>query len=242
MPHDLFGDAVVRPPSRTRVRRTLTVFSIVGHALVVSAIVAAQLVAVGPLPVPRHPLTFTEARMIKVVDIEPRRAARKAAAASAATASPDSAPVQMPQSIAKETGLEQVHAARPDGLEIVERGSSGLDGINPCGGCAIPPPPPPSPQRPVRLHSGMQPPTKVVHVNPIYPPLAQAARREGVVILEAIIDARGNVTAVNVLRSIPLLDQAAVDAVRQWRFTPTLLNGEPVPIVMTVTVNFSLQR
>ena len=62
------------------------------------------------------------------------------------------------------------------------------------------------------------------------------------VILEAVIDARGNVTTVKVLRSIQLLDQAAVDAVRQWRFTPTLLNGEPVPIVMTVTVDFKLQR
>ena len=88
----------------------------------------------------------------------------------------------------------------------------------------------------------MQPPTKVVNVNPVYPTLAQAARKEGVVILEAVIDARGNVTTVKVLRSIQLLDQAAVDAVRQWRFTPTLLNGEPVPIVMTVTVDFKLAR
>ena len=72
--------------------------------------------------------------------------------------------------------------------------------------------------------------------------LAQAVRKEGVVILEAVIDARGNVTTVKVLRSIQLLDQAAVDAVRQWRFTPTLLNGEPVPIVLTVTVDFRLQR
>jgi periplasmic protein TonB len=150
----------------------------------------------------------------------------------------------MPPSITKEIPFEQVRAGRADGVEVVERGSSGLDGLI-AGERVLPPPPqPPSPppQPPVRLHSGMQPPTKIVHVNPIYPPLARAARREGLVVLEAVIDVRGNVTTVNVLQSVPLLDQAAVDAVRQWRFTPTLMSGEPVPIVMTVTVNFQLQR
>ena len=62
----------------------------------------------------------------------------------------------------------------------------------------------------------------------------------GVVILEATIDGEGSVRDVRVLRSKPLLDQAAVDAVRQWRFTPTLLNDHPVPVLMTVTVSFAL--
>jgi len=63
----------------------------------------------------------------------------------------------------------------------------------------------------------------------------------GVVIIEATIGANGRVTDAKVLRSIPLLDQAALDAVKQWVFTPTLLNGVPVPVIMTVTVNFTLQ-
>ena len=75
----------------------------------------------------------------------------------------------------------------------------------------------------------------------MYPAIAQSARVQGVVILEAVLDANGRVDSVRVLRSIPLLDQAAVDAVRQWRFTPALLNNEAVPVVMTVTVNFALQ-
>jgi protein TonB len=87
----------------------------------------------------------------------------------------------------------------------------------------------------------MKAPHKIVDVAPVYPPVAQRARVEGVVILEAVIDAQGRVEAVRVLRSIALLDQAAVDAVKQWRFTPALLNAEPVPVVMTVTVNFMLQ-
>ena len=64
---------------------------------------------------------------------------------------------------------------------------------------------------------------------------------QGIVIIEAIIGPDGRVTDTKVLRGIPLLDGAALDAVRQWEFTPTLLNGVPVPVILTVTVNFTLQ-
>ena len=64
---------------------------------------------------------------------------------------------------------------------------------------------------------------------------------QGVVILEARIEADGTVSRTRVLRSIPMLDDAAQEAVNQWQFTPTLLNGAPIPLVMTVTVNFTLQ-
>jgi protein TonB len=63
---------------------------------------------------------------------------------------------------------------------------------------------------------------------------------QGIVILECRIDPRGEVVDVKVLRGVPLLDAAAVDAVRQWRYAPTLLNGVPVSVIMTVTVNFRL--
>jgi protein TonB len=92
----------------------------------------------------------------------------------------------------------------------------------------------------MRLHAGMQAPRKIVHVSPRYPPTAQAARVQGLVVLDAVIDSAGRVTDVRVTHSIRLLDEAAVDAVRQWRFTPTLLNGEPVSILLTVTVRFTL--
>jgi protein TonB len=96
-------------------------------------------------------------------------------------------------------------------------------------------------QVPIPLHSGIKAPRKIVDVAPVYPALAQQVRKEGVVILETVIDANGGVESVRVLRSVPLLDQAAVDAVRQWRFTPATLNRQPVPVVMTVTVNFTLR-
>jgi len=75
---------------------------------------------------------------------------------------------------------------------------------------------------------------------PDYPAIARSARVTGTVILEAVIAEDGTVRDVRVLRSIRLLDEAAIEAVRQWRFTPTLLNGEAVPVIMTVTVAFNL--
>ncbi len=108
-----------------------------------------------------------------------------------------------------------------------------------------PPPPPPPPgyegMAPVRVGGNIKAPTKTRDVRPIYPAEAQAAGVTGVVIIEATIDPAGRVSDAKVLRSIPILDQAAVEAVRQWEFTPTLLNGAPVPVIMTVTVNFTLQ-
>jgi protein TonB len=75
----------------------------------------------------------------------------------------------------------------------------------------------------------------------VYPAIAQAARVEGVVIIETTIGTTGQVLNATLLGSVPLLDEAALAAVRQWEFTPTLLNGNPVAVVMTVTVRFTLQ-
>jgi TonB family protein len=83
-------------------------------------------------------------------------------------------------------------------------------------------------------------PRRLTYVPPVYPVVAQAARVEGIVILEAIIDETGAVRDVRVLRSIPLLDRAAIDAVSRWRYLPTTLNGVAVPVIMTVTVSFKL--
>jgi periplasmic protein TonB len=242
MPHDLFGDAVVRPASRTALRRALTVASIALHAFVIATVVVAQLFAIGPLPTPRRPLAFEDIRMVQLAEIElpppPRRAT-----APAATVSPDAAPTEMPSGITRETGLENVKAtpARPENLGLVEGERGGIGSFGFAEGAASPPPPPP-PTAPVRLHAGIQPPKRVVDVTPTYPEIAVRARVEGIVILDAIIDSRGNVESARILRSMPLLDAAALDAVRQWKYTPALLNGVPVPVIMTVTVRFTLNR
>ncbi len=107
----------------------------------------------------------------------------------------------------------------------------------------VPPPPPPPPGwgvGAIRVGGNVKAPEKTRHVAPVYPPIAQSGAVQGVVILEAIIGGDGKVQDARVLRSIPLLDQAAIDAVRQWEFTPTMLNGTPVPVIMTVTIQFTL--
>ena len=94
---------------------------------------------------------------------------------------------------------------------------------------------------PFRIGGGIRPPAKIVNADPVYPPEAREARLQGVVIMEVTLSPTGEVSDVEVLRSVPQLDEAAVAAVRQWRYEPTLVDGEPVPILLTVTVNFMLR-
>ncbi len=93
---------------------------------------------------------------------------------------------------------------------------------------------------PIRVGDGVPPPRKVHDVPPVYPAAARTLRVQGQVILEATIGATGEVVDVEVLRSVPELDAAAVAAVEQWRYEPTLVNGEAVPVIMTVTIHFGL--
>jgi protein TonB len=107
------------------------------------------------------------------------------------------------------------------------------------------PPPAATPQPPKIARPGfhgIREPKKIVNVAPEYPDIARIARKEGTVILEAVLDVTGRVQSVRVLKSETLLDDAAIRAVRQWRYTPTELNGVPVQVLMTITVNFTLAR
>jgi len=92
----------------------------------------------------------------------------------------------------------------------------------------------------VRVGGEIKEPRKLKSVNPVYPETAKEARIQGVVVLECLISPEGKVVDVKVRRGIPLLDDAAVEAVKQWVYTPTLVKGVPVPVIMTVTVNFQL--
>ena len=128
----------------------------------------------------------------------------------------------------------------PSSVEGIEaRDTNGFAG-GIVGGVLGAPPLPPLPVTPLRVGGVISPPTKLLHVEPIYPLEAAEAHLEGLVILQATIGTGGQITDVEVLRSVPLLDEAAISAVRGWVYTPTLLNGVPVPVVLTVTVNFRL--
>jgi len=93
----------------------------------------------------------------------------------------------------------------------------------------------------VKAEGEVKPPRLVKAVAPTYPLEAKQARVEGVVILAARTDVEGKVKAVRILRSIPKLDQAAIDAVRQWEYEPLLVKGKPVEVVFTVTVRFQMK-
>ncbi|MEW6365393.1 MAG: TonB family protein [Acidobacteriota bacterium] len=94
---------------------------------------------------------------------------------------------------------------------------------------------------PVRLGLDIQPPKLIKKVEPVYPAIAAAARVQCTVLIEATTDIRGRVVDVRVTRSIPMLDRAAVDAVRQWIYSPVMLNGRPQPVIFTVRVEFFLR-
>ena len=145
--------------------------------------------------------------------------------------------------VRRQAWIAEADALRNQAMEL-NKARAGGDAHYPMSAAAGPPPPPPpdpnGPQ-PIRVGGAVRTPTKTHDVRPVYPQEALNAGASGVVILEAVIDENGNVRSARVLRSIPIFDQAAIDAVKGWRYTPTLLNGVPVPVIMTVTVNFTLQ-
>ena len=107
---------------------------------------------------------------------------------------------------------------------------------------AAPPPPKPHQTGPLRVGGNVQAARIVNRVQPVYPPLARQTRISGTVRLHAIIGKDGAITSLEVMSGHPLLQQAALDAVRQWRYQPTLLNGEPVDVDTTIDVIFSLNQ
>jgi len=98
----------------------------------------------------------------------------------------------------------------------------------------------PPPKEPVRVGGNVREPKVVKLVEPKYPPAAVRARVQGVVILEAVVTEQGNVDKLKVISGPPLLIQAAIEAVQNWKYEPTVLNGQPVPVILTAKVNFSL--
>jgi protein TonB len=220
--------------------RIFTMVSIAVHGVVIAGVLVAQVLAVGELPMPRQPIAFEGAMPVRVVDIPLPPPGRRAVASTAAPVGATPAPIVAPTGIAPEAPSGD--GGSPDGtspLAGVEAGFNSSVGLTPIEAVPPPPAPPPS-QQVLRLREGITPPHKIVNVEPVYSRAARATRIEGMVILEAVIDTHGNVTSARVLRALPLLDQSALDAVRQWKFTPATLNGVAVPVYLTVTVNFTL--
>ena len=231
MPRDLFGD-VTRPSVSIGNRSWYTVpVSLLSHSAIVLILIALPILAPALMPSVSAGLAPT---FVNLVPPSPPPLPRPAGPAPPAT-NPNAAPVAAPDRIAPEPPIEA-------GFENTTSVPGIIDGH--ADEAVLAPPPaakPAPPQAPVRAGTIVRVPAKIRSVDPIYPAIAQAARVEGIVIIEATIGEDGQVTNARILRSVPLLDQAALDAVQQWHFTPSLLNGVPVPVIMTVTVNFRLK-
>jgi protein TonB len=189
-------------------------------------------VAEAPAPVPPPPPP-------------PPAAAAKAARPSEPTPTSGpafTAPAAIPVGIQPEKGFD-LFDGEGGVVGGVEGGVPGgvLGGI--LGGVVTeaPPPPPPPRPAPARVGGDIKAPALIHRVEPEYPPMAVAAKVTGIVILEATVNEAGAVTDVRTLRSIILLDQAAINAVKQWRYQPLVLNGQPVPFILTVTLSFNLR-
>lgn len=215
--------------------RTLLV-SVLVHVCGLVVLVVAPLVAFDGIPDIKSTLRYTnvELKMPKLPAVVP------AVSQTTAPVAVDGPPLEAPEKIAPE------RPPVPSPISIP--GTEGLGDVLNRAAVTTPdprlvPPPPPKkdvPQAPVRPGGSIKAPVRTIYVRPDYPPTAVAARISGTVVIEAIIDTDGTIRDARVLRSVPLLDAAALAAVRQWRYTPTTLNGVPVAVIMTVTVTFTL--
>jgi len=244
MARTLFDQSMARRSTSRRPAGTLAV-SVLLHAGVVAILVVLQITT---MP---HGLQIASPLAAFVLPppasapapLPPARAPRPAppAPGPARPAIAATAPAVAPDAIASEPPGPAI-AATP-GLAAGVRMGAGDGGVPSGGGDAIANlgEPPPAPASPLRVGGKVRPPVRVGYVAPVYPRLAEAARVDGEVVLEATIDATGRVGDVRVVRSIPLLDRAAIDAVSQWRYTPTRLNGQPIAVILQVRVAFSLR-
>ncbi|MDD5542744.1 MAG: energy transducer TonB [Acidobacteriia bacterium] len=248
----MFEDLVESGGATQKGKKPLTVFlSVAIHTVVIAVLVLIPLIYTEALP-KQQLLTFLltapppppppppppAATMVKVEKI---------------VSQIDEGQLRAPKEIPKEIAKIVEDAPPPPSVGGVvggvEGGSIGgsLQGV--LGGIisksAAPPPPPPKIEAPkpvqrIRVGGQVQAANLISAPKPSYPALAKSARIQGTVVLAAIISKQGTVENLTVVSGHPLLIQAALDAVRQWRYRPTVLNGEPVEVDTTITVNFSL--
>jgi len=155
------------------------------------------------------------------------------------------APTAIPKNVS--SGSENVGEAAPDFGGIpggVPGGVIGgvLGGLSVGTGTAVPTPPPaPRPvQKVVRVGSGVKPPRQTYSADPVYPPIARETHIGGTVVVDAVIDEHGNVVQARVVSGHPLLMDAALKAVQQWKYEPTTLSGQPISVELQVQVLFKL--
>jgi len=233
----MFADSLLDASSAERGHRRRTTLS--SFLLQIAAVIALLLVSL--LRVEQLPPTQWRYALIAPAPPPAAPALREARAATSGVmaAHPLSAPSYEPREMPPDAG--SVALAAPD---ISHLGITGLrgPGVPFSNGSALPliaPPPPTVSAKPAPVSRMME--GNLIHrVQPAYPALAKQARIQGSVVLRAIINREGVIENLQALSGPPVLEQAAIAAVKQWRYRPYLLGGEPIEVETQVTVNFSL--
>jgi protein TonB len=150
--------------------------------------------------------------------------------------------LMQPRAIPKEVAVFKEAELPPDVINNAGNTGGVFGGIPGQGMVSSMAPPPPKPTAPTRVKQGgnVTAASIIQQTRPLYPALARQARIQGSVVLHAIIDKDGKVAQLEVISGHPLLVQSALDAVKQWRYKPTQLNGDPVEVDTTITVTFTM--
>ena len=245
----MLEDSVFESARRRANRSPLTIaYSLLLHGAAMGALVLVPLLQMNAVPIPRMDTLLPPPHFLKTSDVT---VDTHTPAPRELTPDPDAviAPTVIPTEIARivePPSVLSIDVTRPDRgtdirlifSEVVRKPEETIPS----------PPTPPEPEsaatpddQPIRISGGVQQGKLIRQVVPSYPPLALQAHIQGVVVLEATISKEGTIDSLRVVSGHPLLTHAAIDAVKQWMYRPTLLNGEPVAVVTTITVNFSFQ-
>ncbi len=250
--NDVFLKALLETPTTEQVRRSPLQWAgaMVLHVVIIAALIVVPLYTTGTI----HLNEYNEVPLVAPPPLAPPPAPAAGAVAPHITHPKGklnytlqklTAPTAIPNNVS--VGSENAAEAAPD-LGGVSGGVPGgviggvVGGVLGGTGTVVPTPPPaPRPvQKVVRVGGNVKAPRQAYSVNPVYPPLAREARIWGTVVVDAVIDEHGNVVQVRVLSGHPLLIDAALKAVLQWKYEPTTLNGQPVSVELQVQVHFNL--
>lgn len=252
----MFESSVVPTAPRGRRSALLSVSTALQLGLIAAAVIIpmAHVSALPPVKlVPRPPMPRLD--RIKLVPMD-ESLKRVAMAAGARVQVFQRREITAPTTVPNKPAARIVDDVGPMPAGFIPGGDpTGVPGLSPTFDphqrTAAPPPQAPKPPAQtakatettrVRVGGNVRQPKLIHEVRPVYPPLARQARIQGVVKINAIVSRDGAVQSLQVAGGHPLLLAAAMDAVRQWRYEPTLLNGEPVEVVLVVDVNFRLSN
>ena len=241
----MFEDSLLEHAGRMKTRKPVTVIiSFVGQSMLMAILVLIPLIYTEALP-RRELMTFLMAPPPPPPPPPPPAPPAKVRVAPRVAPKPQE--MMQPKAIPKQVAIIVEEPLPPPGpvggvvggLGIIDTGG-GASGL--LSGIIAPPPPPPPPQERIRVGGNVQSARLVNQPRPVYPALARQARIQGTVRLEAVISKDGHIEELTVVSGHPLLIKAAQDAVLQWQYEPTLLNGVAVEVITTIDVNFTMGR